>query len=239
MANKLIPEELDSLIQEFLTDGVLTDKERQVILKKAVGMGLDQDMVDLYLDAQVQKIDQVADAAARRQKGKQCPYCGGVVPQLSDKCPHCERLITPEATEELKEILDNLEDALVEMKAGHNYATNKAVVERYARKARLYYSEHPKVKLLLFDVDEDLKHAEDNVLLAEKKEKRAERMSKLGELASKPVFWKALLVALGLIFNVVGMSLGFNGFGAMGSFMWLAGLTWIIVDLCRKKKRND
>ena len=55
---KLIPEELDALIQEYLTDGVLTEKERKVILKKAVGMGLDSDEIDLYLDAQIQKLDQ-------------------------------------------------------------------------------------------------------------------------------------------------------------------------------------
>ena len=67
MAKQLIPEELDALIKEYLTDGVLTDKERQVILKKAVGMGLDRDEIDLYLDAQVQKIDQATDAAARKQ----------------------------------------------------------------------------------------------------------------------------------------------------------------------------
>ena len=54
---KLIPEELDALIQEYLTDGVLTEKERKVILKKAVGMGLDSDEIDLYLDAQIQKLD--------------------------------------------------------------------------------------------------------------------------------------------------------------------------------------
>ena len=35
MANNLIPEELQALIQQYLTDGVLTDKERQVILRKA------------------------------------------------------------------------------------------------------------------------------------------------------------------------------------------------------------
>ena len=57
MAKKLIPEELNALIQEYLTDGVLTDKERQVILRKAESMGLDRDEIDLYLDAQVQKID--------------------------------------------------------------------------------------------------------------------------------------------------------------------------------------
>ena len=46
MAKNLIPEELDALIQEYLTDGVLTDKERAVILKKAEGMGLDRDEID-------------------------------------------------------------------------------------------------------------------------------------------------------------------------------------------------
>ena len=32
MANNLIPEELQALIDQYLTDGVLTDKERAVIL---------------------------------------------------------------------------------------------------------------------------------------------------------------------------------------------------------------
>ena len=67
MANNLIPEELNALIQEYLTDGVLTDKERSVILNKAEKMGLDRDEIDLYLDAQVQKIDQQTDAV-RKQK---------------------------------------------------------------------------------------------------------------------------------------------------------------------------
>ena len=40
MANNLIPEELNALIQEYLTDGVLTVKERQVVLKKQRAWGL-------------------------------------------------------------------------------------------------------------------------------------------------------------------------------------------------------
>ena len=35
MAKQLIPEELQALIDQYLTDGVLTEKERAVILKKA------------------------------------------------------------------------------------------------------------------------------------------------------------------------------------------------------------
>ena len=162
MAKQLIPEELDLLIQEYLTDGVLTDKERAVILRKAEGMGLDRDEIDLYLDAQVQKIDQATDAAARRQKGKQCPYCGESVPQLTDKCPHCGGSITAEASQELQEIFDNLEEALVNLKSGKDIHTSKAIVERYARKAKMYYGNNPKVQKLLEGIEKETINAEKN-----------------------------------------------------------------------------
>ncbi|MBO4906491.1 MAG: hypothetical protein J5486_05595 [Bacteroidaceae bacterium] len=165
MAKPLIPEELDALIQEYLTDGILTDKERAVILKKAEKLGLDIDEIDLYLDAQVQKIDQATDAAARKQKGKVCPFCGGSVPQLADKCPHCGENITAEASKELQEILDNLEEALIELKEGKDYKRNKAVVEKYARKAKLYYSNNPKIASLMSEIEAE-------TLIAEKKAKK-------------------------------------------------------------------
>lgn len=160
MANNLIPQELDALIQEYLTDGVLTDKERQVILRKAEGMGLDRDEIDLYLDAQVQKIDLATDAAARKQKGKQCPYCGGSIPQLTDKCPHCGENITAEASSELQEIFDNLEEALVDFKSGKDIAKSKATVERYMRKAKMYYGNNPKIQRLLEEVELESEKAE-------------------------------------------------------------------------------
>lgn len=165
-----IPDELDELIQEFLTDGVLTDKERQVILRKAVGMGLDHDEIDLYLDAQVQKIDQATDAAVRRQKGKTCPYCGAAIPLLTDKCPECGQFITPEASDELKEIIDSLEEALINFKSGRDLAKNKATVERYARKAKLYYSNNPKIKPLLAEIETEVAIAEEKAQAIAKKE---------------------------------------------------------------------
>ena len=160
MANNLIPKELDQLIQEFLTDGILTDKERAVILKKAEGMGLDRDEIDLYLDAQVQKIDQATDAAVRKQKGKTCPYCGGSILQLTDKCPHCGENITAQASEELQEIFDSLEEALVDIKAGKDISRSKANVERYARKAKMYYEHNPKVQKLLLEIEQETADAE-------------------------------------------------------------------------------
>lgn len=160
MANNLIPQELDQLIQEYLTDGVLTDKERAVILRKAESMGLDRDEIDLYLDAQIQKIDQATDAAVRKQKGKQCPYCGGSIPQLADKCPHCGENITAEASNELQEIFDKLEEALVNLKSAKDIHTSKATVERYARKAKMYYGSNPKVQKLLEEIEMETINAE-------------------------------------------------------------------------------
>lgn len=160
MANNLIPEELNALIQQYLTDGVLTAKERQVILNKAEKMGIDRDEIDLYLDAEVQKIDQQTDAAVRKQKGKTCPFCGGSVPQLTDKCPHCGENITPEASSELQEIVDNLEEALVDFKSGNDIAKSKATVERFMRKAKLYYGNNPKIQKLLEEVGMESLEAE-------------------------------------------------------------------------------
>ena len=171
MANKLIPEELQALIQQYLTDGVLTDKERTVILKKAEGMGLDRDEIDLYLDAEVQKLDQAADAVVRQRKSKACPYCGAPVPQLTDKCPECGQFITPEASEELQDILEHLEEALVSLKSGNDIKQSKAIVDRYVRKGKVYYSNNPKLRKLLDEVEQESLSAEKNAINSVRKEK--------------------------------------------------------------------
>lgn len=199
MAKNLIPEELEALIKEYLTDGALTDKERQVILKKAVAMGLDHDEIDLYLDAQVQKIDQATDTAVRRQKGKQCPHCGAYVSQMTDKCPSCGQYITPEATKELEEILDKLEDALVSMKSWKDFDKNKAIVERYERKARMYYSNHPKVKALLAEV-------EGEKLKAESQLKSMKRKGSIISIIKNKRVWSALAIVIGLVVAEVGFT---------------------------------
>jgi len=192
MANQLIPEELQTLIQQYLTDGLLTDKERQVILRKAEGMGLDRDEIDLYLDAEVQKIEQQTDAAVRRSKGKTCPFCGAPVPQLTDKCPECGGFITPEASEELQEIFDNLETALVDMKAGKEFDRSKATVERYSRKAKTYYGSNPKIQKLLEEVENEMSEAE-------KRSKRKAQQQTLSKIISNKWVWCVIEIVFVLL----------------------------------------
>ena len=155
----MVPKELDELIKEYLTDGIITSKERQVLLKKAQQMGLDVDEIDLYIDAQQQKVDQAVETTKRNARGKSCPFCGAVIPLLADKCPECGKTITPEASKELEEIFDNLENALVEFKSGKDIGKNKANVERYVRKARTYYENNPKVQKLLAEIEEEKENA--------------------------------------------------------------------------------
>lgn len=151
----MIPKELDDLIKEYLTDGIITSKERQVLLKKAQNLGLDVDEVDLYIDAQQQKVDQAADAAMRKAKGKTCPFCGASVAQLAEKCPECGKAITAEASKELKELLDEIEESLISYKKQQS-PENRAAVEKYVGRAKLYYGNNPKIQSLIENVDSEL-----------------------------------------------------------------------------------
>lgn len=157
--NGAIPQELDDLIKEYLSDGIISPKERQVLLNKAQTLGLNLDEVDLYIDAQQQKADQSVAAIMNQRKGNTCPYCGAPIPLLADKCPSCGQFITPESSKDLEEIFNHLEDALVKFKSCDNTAENQANVERYIRKAKMYYSNNPKIKLLLQEVENEIEDA--------------------------------------------------------------------------------
>lgn len=162
-------EEIKKLIEVAMTDGVITAKEREVILKKAVALGEDTDEVELYLEAELQKVERKSDAAIRQAKGKTCPYCGGPIPLLTDKCPHCGQFVTALASEELQEILEVLEDALVDLKSGKNVERSKALVEKYSRKANLYYHNNPKIQLLLREIEKEKAKAIINAKRIERK----------------------------------------------------------------------
>ena len=79
-------DELKKLIDAAMADGIITSKEREVITRKAAALGMDADEVDVYLNAEIQKAEQAADAAKRDKIGKVCPQCGKQVPPLTLKC---------------------------------------------------------------------------------------------------------------------------------------------------------
>lgn len=233
MAKQAIPEELDSLIQEYLTDGVITAKERQVLLRKAEKLGLDVDEIDLYIDAQQQKVDQQTDAAVRKQRGQSCPYCGGSVAQLTDKCPHCGQHITVQASDDLKEIIENLENALVDLKDSKNFERNKALTERYVRKAKMYYSNNPKIKILVEEINKEVEDTE-------------KKYKKQNTWIKKHPYW-ATFIGIALLIIILCIIWGSNeNFDEDGSwwlpimFLWVPGLIIAIASgAADGKKRQE
>lgn len=241
MANQNYPEELTSLLEEYLTDGVISAKERVVLLNKADALGIDVNEFDLYIDAQQQKIDQAVEAAASKKRGKSCPYCGGLVPLLTDKCPHCGETITPEATDELKEIFEEIENALVELKAGNDVERNQAIVERYARKARIYYGSNPRIQKLLEEVKSEQQMAQNKLFWEKQKAKKEEQAAARKETISNIIFNRWTWIGLSFIIGIVLMILSIGGHYSEDTERALVGfliviLTIIIMFFSRKKK---
>ena len=92
-------EQLEQLIDAALEDGVLTEKEKQVLFKKAQAMGIDLDEFEMVLDARLVKVQKAEKEKAQAQTAapksnklgdvKKCPACGAMVQSFQGACPEC------------------------------------------------------------------------------------------------------------------------------------------------------
>ena len=92
-------EKLEALIEAALEDGVLTEKEKQVLFKNAQAMGVDLDEFEMVLDARLVKKqkelnsqedarieNEIEISGIERAKTRVCPKCGRPVPPMATKC---------------------------------------------------------------------------------------------------------------------------------------------------------
>ena len=194
--------EFTDLVQEFLADGYISPRECAVLLKKAEKLGIDVDEAELYIAAQQQKEDIKVALADKKKKGEECPFCGGYVNDLTDKCPHCKQTITPQASEKLEKILEALEKSLVRFKLERwesDRAKKKAEIERYSHMARLYYEHNPKVRLFLEQIDNEVKRVEE---ARRQEEKAAERAKLKEDLLPIVVDIMLILLGFGMLYGI-------------------------------------
>jgi hypothetical protein len=91
-------EQIENLINLALADGELTEKEKQILFKKAEAAGIDLDEFEMVLDAKLFEKQQTVKAAAPSVAApksdkfgdvKKCPACGAIVTSFSAKCTDC------------------------------------------------------------------------------------------------------------------------------------------------------
>ena len=103
--------EIEKLIDLAIADGQITEKERNVILKKAAEFGVDIDEVEMVLDGKLHQLE----ASKTKQKEKvgnikTCPACGSSVKAMELTCSDCGHEFTnTKANSTLLKLLGEIE----------------------------------------------------------------------------------------------------------------------------------
>jgi hypothetical protein len=103
--DNMYSDQLETLIEFALTDGELTDKERQILNKKAQADGIDLDEFEMVLEARLYKIKKLNNNTVTNSQPpetiitqpksdklgdyKKCPSCGASAQSYSTKCSDC------------------------------------------------------------------------------------------------------------------------------------------------------
>lgn len=122
MSYNMYSEKLEALIGAALTDGVLTEKEKQILFKNAQAEGIDLDEFEMVLDARLvalqkeerEKAEKSAPKSTKFGDVRKCPACGAMVAVGNAACLECGYAFTEEcstaAIDKLYERLAAIED---------------------------------------------------------------------------------------------------------------------------------
>lgn len=131
----MFSKKLESVIEAALADGVLTDKERAVLHKRAAEEGVDPDELDVVIEGRLAKMKREEDwlrpAPPSDKFGdvKKCPRCGEPVEPMAVKCNACgyefRNVEALKSSQRLAEKLEAIEEAYrgkkIEQDSGFGY----------------------------------------------------------------------------------------------------------------------
>ena len=148
-------EQLEQLIDYALADGELTEKEKQVLFKKAESMGVDLDEFEMVLDARLVELKkkeaelshsqelELAKAKAATQASapksekfgdvRKCPSCGAMLQSFQTKCDECgyefRNIGVVNSSQKLFDLLQAAELRKSEQIAAHHQEKNRRLEE--------------------------------------------------------------------------------------------------------------
>lgn len=159
----MFSKELEDLIDATLQDGILEDHEKKALVKRALLEGADLDELDIYINSKLQKRiaeEKISDSrnkktTVEKKDSNRCPQCGSPIPPLSKTCPCCGAAVAASTSgdSELFALIDAMEQSLVRLKTTNivDFKKEKANIESYLRKSKLFYGDNKKVQMLVFD----------------------------------------------------------------------------------------
>lgn len=154
---------LEEVIEAALADGVITEKERAVLHKKAQQEGVDPDEIDVVIDGRLQQMQNEVDKA--KQKVRKCPSCGEIIPAMTAVCPSCGQVIDTSNPDNkaLQKYMNKLEDALVKLKEDGAKNFNhkvRAELEGMIRQGKAMYGDNKKIAYLISEVEASIEEFE-------------------------------------------------------------------------------
>lgn len=113
--------ELEKMIRFATEDGSITDKEREIIIRKAQEMGADIDEVEIMLESELVKHNKVVEASKPviqrpKERVKKCPNCGATITESMLTCPECgyDFSIQSETSMDIQQRIERLRMQLLE-----------------------------------------------------------------------------------------------------------------------------
>lgn len=114
----MFSDRIENLISAALQDGVLTEKEEEILKRRVEKEGEDWDEVEMYIQSLLQKRQQELDKEMKSNQEIQeksdmnyeqkraetlriCPKCGAYIPHLSNVCPDCGFIIEKNDTDKI------------------------------------------------------------------------------------------------------------------------------------------
>jgi len=87
--------ELEKLLNITLSDGILSESERDIIIKRGLESGIPQSEISMIIDSKAtEKAKELSKTAAPKSDKygdiKKCPSCGAIVKPFTAKCSDCD-----------------------------------------------------------------------------------------------------------------------------------------------------